>query len=116
MLKILFPFILHKGAAIKGLKEGLNEYSKTINAHVKNEFSEIKLIQESANKIKTELKNELDEFKALRTKIEEYRDLIFSKDGVKENIENLLNSSQSKLSQIEELHTILNTQLTQQIE
>lgn len=104
LLQIVFPFILHKGKATKGLREGLDEYSKTINAHVKNEFSEIKLIQESANKIKTELKNELDEFKALRTKIEEYRDLIFSKDGVKENIENLLNSSQSKLSQIEELH------------
>ena len=104
LLQIVFPFILHKGKAIKGLRIGLNEYSKTINAHVENEFSEIKSIQESANKIKTKLKNELDEFKTLRTKIEEYRDLIFSADGVKENIENLLKSSESKLSEIEKLH------------
>lgn len=104
LLKILFPFILHKGKAIKGLRMGLNEYSKTINAHVENEFSEIKSIQESANEIKTKLKNELDEFEALRTEIEEYRDLIFSTDGVKKNIENLLKSSESKLSEIEELH------------
>ena len=104
VLQIVFPFILHKGKAIKGLRIGLNEYSKTINAHVENEFSEIKSIQESANEIKTELKNELDEFEALRTEIEEYRDLIFSADGVKKNIENLLKSSESKLSEIEELH------------
>ena len=97
VLQIVFPFILHKGKAIKGLRIGLNEYSKTINAHVENEFSEIKSIQESANEIKTELKNELDEFEALRTEIEEYRDLIFSADGVKKNIENLLKSSESKL-------------------
>lgn len=104
LLQIVFPFILHKGKATKGLRIGLNEYSKTINAHVENEFSEIKSIQESANKIKTELKNELDEFKTLRTEIEEYRDLIFSANGVKKNIENLLKSSESKLSEIEELH------------
>ena len=104
LLQIVFPFILHKGKAIKGLRIGLNEYSKTINTHVENEFSEIKSIQESANKIKTELKNELDEFKTLRTEIEEYRDLIFSADGMKENIENLLKSSESKLSEIEKLH------------
>lgn len=104
LLQIVFPFILHKGKATKGLIIGLNEYSKTINAHVENEFSEIKSIQESANKIKTELKNELDEFEALRTEIEGYRNLIFSKDGIKENIENLLSSSESKLSDIEKLH------------
>lgn len=104
LLQIVFPFILHKGKAIKGLRVGLNEYSKTINAHVENEFSEIKLIQESANKIKAELKDKLDDFEALRTEIEEYRDSIFSEDGVKESIENLLNNSESKLSEIEELH------------
>ena len=104
LLQIVFPFILHKGKATKGLRIGLNEYSKTINAHVENEFSEIKSIQESANKIKTELKNELDEFEALRTEIEGYRNLIFSEDGIKENIENLLSSSESKLSDIEKLH------------
>lgn len=104
LLQIIFPFILHKGKAIKGLSIGLNEYSKTINAHVENEFSKIKLIQESADNIKVELKNKLNEFETLRNEIEEYRDSIFSEDGVKESIENLLNSSQSKLSEIEELH------------
>lgn len=104
LLQIVFPFILHKGGTIKGLKMGLNEYSKTINAHVENEFSEIKSIRESANKIKAELKNELDKLEALRTEIEEYRDLIFSADGVKESIENLFNRSHSKLFEIEELH------------
>lgn len=104
LLKIVFPFVLHKGKAIKGLRFGLSEYSKTINEHVKNGFSEIKLAQENAIKIKSELNDELDEFHRLRAEIEEYRDLIFSADGVKEKIEDLLHNSELKLSEIEGLH------------
>lgn len=104
LLQIVFPFVLHKGKAIKGLRVGLNEYSKTINEHVENGFSEIKLTQENAIKIKSELENELDEFQRVRTEIEEYRDSIFSKDGIKDNIEKLLSDSESKLSEIDELH------------
>lgn len=104
LLQIVFPFILHKGKAIKGLRVGLNDYSKTITNHVENGFSEIKLTQENANKIKVKLENELDEFQTLRAEMEEYRDLIFSEDGIKEKIEDLLNNSASKLSEIEGLH------------
>lgn len=104
LLQIVFPFVLHKGKAIKGLRVGLNEYSKTINEHVENGFSEIKLTQENAIKIKSELENELDEFQRVRTEIEEYRDSIFSKDGIKDNVEKLLSDSESKLSEIDELH------------
>lgn len=104
LLQIVFPFILHKGKAIKGLRVGLNDYSKTIINHVENGFSEIKLTQENANKIKVKLENELDEFQTLRAEMKEYRDLIFSEDGIKEKIEDLLNNSASKLSEIEGLH------------
>lgn len=104
LLQIVFPFILHKGKAIKGLRVGLNDYSKTITNHVENGFSEIKLTQENANKIKVKLENELDEFQTLRAEMKEYRDLIFSEDGIKEKIEDLLNNSASKLSEIEGLH------------
>ncbi len=104
LLQIVFPFVLHKGKAIKGLRVGLNDYSKTITNHVENGFSEIKLTQENANKIKVKLENELDEFQTLRAEMEEYRDLIFSEDGIKEKIEDLLNNSASKLSEIEGLH------------
>ena len=104
LLQIVFPFVLHKGKAIKGLRVGLNDYSKTITNYVENGFSEIKLTQENANKIKVKLENELDEFQTLRAEMEEYRDLIFSEDGIKEKIEDLLNNSASKLSEIEGLH------------
>lgn len=104
LLQIVFPFVLHKGKAIKGLRVGLNDYSKTITNHVENGFSEIKLTQENANKIKVKLENELDEFQTLRAEMEEYRDLIFSEDGIKEKIEDLMNNSASKLSEIEGLH------------
>lgn len=104
LLQIVFPFILHKGKAIKGLRVGLNDYSKTITNHVENGFSEIKLTQENANKIKVKLENELDEFQTLRAEIEEYRNLIFSDDGIKNKIENVLSNSESKLSEIEGLH------------
>jgi len=104
LLQSIFPFILHKGKAIKGLRVGLNEYSKTITNHVENGFSEIKLTQENANKIKVKLENELDEFQTLRAEIEEYRNLIFSDDGIKNKIENVLSNSESKLSEIEGLH------------
>jgi hypothetical protein len=86
------------------LRVGLNEYSKTITNHVENGFSEIKLTQENANKIKVKLENELDEFQTLRAEIEEYRNLIFSDDGIKNKIENVLSNSESKLSEIEGLH------------
>lgn len=105
LLQIIFPFILHKGKAIKGLRLGLNEYSKTINNHVENGFSEIKSIQENANAVKTKLNAELDNFLNLREEIEEYRESIFSDDGMKEKVEKLLNDSALKLSEIEELHT-----------
>lgn len=45
LLQIVFSFILDKGKSVKGLRLGLNEYSKTINNHVKNGFLEIKSIQ-----------------------------------------------------------------------
>ena len=105
LLKIVFPFVLHKGKAIKGLRVGLSEYSKTINEHVKNGFSEIKLTQENAIKIKSELNDELDEFHRLRAEIEEYRDSIFSEDGLKDNVEKLLNDSELKLSEVKRLHS-----------
>lgn len=105
LLKIVFPFVLHKGKAIKGLRFGLSEYSKTINEHVKNGFSEIKLAQENAIKIKSELNDELDEFHRLRAEIEEYRDSIFSEDGLKDNVEKLLNDSELKLYEVKRLHS-----------
>lgn len=105
LLKIVFPFVLYKGKAIKGLRFGLSEYSKTINEHVKNGFSEIKLAQENAIKIKSELNDELDEFHRLRAEIEEYRDSIFSEDGLKDNVEKLLNDSELKLYEVKRLHS-----------
>ena len=105
LLQIVFPFVLHKGKAIKGLRFGLSEYSKTINEHVKNGFSEIKLAQENAIKIKSELNDELDEFHRLRAEIEEYRDSIFSEDGLKDNVEKLLNDSELKLYEVKRLHS-----------
>ena len=104
LLQIIFPFILHKGKAIKGLRLGLNEYSKAINNHVENEFLEIKSIQENANAIETKLNTELDNFLKLRKEIEEYRESIFSDDGMKEKVEKLLSNSEVKLSEIERLH------------
>lgn len=104
LLQIIFPFILHKGKAIKGLRLGLNEYSKTINNHVENGFSEIKSIQENANAIETKLNTELDNFLKLKEEIEKYRESIFSDDGMKEKIEELLSNSEVKLSEIERLH------------
>lgn len=104
LLQIIFPFILHKGKAIKGLRLRLNEYSKTINNHVENGFSEIKSIQENANAIETKLNTELDNFLKLREEIEKYRESIFSDDGMKEKVEELLSNSEAKLSEIERLH------------
>lgn len=104
LLQIIFPFVLHKGKAIKGLREGLNDYSKTITNHIENDFLEIKSIKDNSNGIKAELKNNLNEFERLRTEIEDYRDLLFLEDGIKESIEKLLNSSKSKLSDIEGFH------------
>ena len=92
LLQIIFPFILHKGKAVKGLRLGLNEYSKTVNNYIENGFSEIKSIQENANAIKTKLNTELDNFLKLREEIEEYRELIFSDDGMKEKVEELLSN------------------------
>lgn len=103
LLQIVFPFILHKGKATKGLRMGLNEYSKAITNHVENGFLEIKLAQENVSKIKTELENELNGFRSIRSEIEEFRNLIFSNEGIKKKIEELLNDSESKLSEIEEL-------------
>lgn len=105
LLQIVFPFILDKGKSVKGLRLGLNEYSKTINNHVKNGFLEIKSIQESSNIIKKELNAEFDKISYLRKEIEEYKESIFSDNGIKENIEKLLNNSELKLSEIEKLHT-----------
>ena len=104
LLQSIFPFILHKGKAIKGLRVGLNEYSKTVTDHVANGFSEIETTKKNASEIKVKLENELDYFRELRAEIEEYRDLIFLEDGIKEKIEDLLNNSASKLSEIEGLH------------
>ena len=104
LLQIVFPFVLYKGKAIKGLRIGLDEYSKTINEHVENGFSEIKLTQENAIKIKSELENELDNFKRLRSEIEEYRNSIFSVDGIKDNVKKLLSDSELKLSEVDKLH------------
>ncbi len=104
LLRVVFPFILHKGKAVKGLRLGLNEYSKAINNHVENGFSEIKSIQERVNAIETKLNAELNNFLKLRKEIEEYRESIFSDDGTKEKIEELLNNSKVKLSEIERLH------------
>ena len=104
LLQIIFPFILHKGKAIKGLRVGLNEYSKTVTDHVVNGFSEIELTKKNAKEIQVELENELDNFRNLKAEIEEYRNLIFSADGVKEKIEDLLHNSELKLSEIEGLH------------
>ena len=104
LLQIVFPFVLYKGKAIKGLRIGLDEYSKTINEYVENGFSEIKLTQENAIKIKSELENELDNFKRLRSEIEEYRNSIFSKDGIKDNVEKLLSDSELKLSEVDKIH------------
>lgn len=103
LLQIVFPFILHKGKATKGLRMGLDEYSKAITNHVENGFLEIKLAQENVSKIKTELENELNRFRSIRSEIEEFRNLIFSNEGIKKKIEELLNDSESKLSEIEEL-------------
>lgn len=47
----------------------------------------------------------MDNFLNLREEIEEYRESIFSDDGMKEKVEKLLNDSALKLSEIEELHT-----------
>lgn len=104
LLRVVFPFILHKGKAVKGLRLGLNEYSKAINNHVENGFSEIKSIQERVNAIETKLNAELNNFLKLRKEIEEYRESIFSDDGTKEKIEELVNNSKVKLSEIERLH------------
>lgn len=104
LLQSIFPFILHKGKAIKGLRVGLNEYSKAVTDHVANGFSEIETTKKNASEIKVKLENELDYFRELRAEIEEYRDLIFLEDGIKEKIEDLLNNSASKLSEIEGLH------------
>lgn len=52
LLQIVFPFILHKGKAIKGLRVGLNEYSKTITNHVANGFSEIETTKKMQVKLK----------------------------------------------------------------
>lgn len=104
LLQIVFPFILHKGKAIKGLRVGLNEYSKTITNHVANGFSEIETTKKNASEIKVKLENELDYFQGLRAEIEEYRNLIFSDDGIKNKIEDVLSNSESKLSEIEGLH------------
>lgn len=104
LLQIVFPFILHKGKAIKGLRVGLNEYSKTITNHVANGFSEIETTKKNASEIKVKLENELDYFRGLRAEIEEYRNLIFSDDGIKNKIEDVLSNSESKLSEIEGLH------------
>ncbi|AAU37591.1 hypothetical protein [[Mannheimia] succiniciproducens] len=104
LLKIIFPFILHKGKAIKGLRLGLNEYSKAITDYVENKFSEIKVTQENIDAIENKLNDELGKFSALREELEEYGESIFSENGVKDKIEELLNNSESKLSEIEELH------------
>lgn len=104
LLKTIFPFILHKGKAIKGLRLGLNEYSKAITDYVENRFSEIKVTQENIGAIENKLNDELGNFSALREELEEYGESIFSESGVKEKIEELLNNSESKLSEIKELH------------
>lgn len=104
LLQIIFPFILHKGKAVKGLRLGLNEYSKAITNHAENGFSEIKLIQEKSHDIKDKLNIELSEFSTFREEIEGYRESVFSEDGMKEKIEELLNSSERRLSKIEELY------------
>ena len=104
LLQIIFPFILHKGKATKGLRLGLNEYSKTIIDHVENKFSEMQLIQDQAGEIKDKLSFELDKFTDLKDEIEKYRESVFSRDGIKEKIEVLINDSEQQLSEIKEIY------------
>lgn len=105
LLQIIFPFSLYKGEALKGLRLGLDEYLKTINNHMENEFPKIKLTQENAVQIESELENELNQFKNLRTGIERYSNSIFSNDGIRDNIGKLLSDSKSKSSEIKSFHT-----------
>ena len=107
LLQIIFPFILQKDKAIKGSLLSLKEYSETIANYVENKVGEIELFQKNASKVKSELENEMSRSQMLRTEIEEYRDSIFSKGGIKDSIEHLLNNLKSESSEITKFKNLI---------
>jgi hypothetical protein len=107
LLQVIFPFILQKDKAIKGTLLSLKEYSETIANYVENKVGEIELFQKNASKVKSELENERSRSQMLRTEIEEYRDSIFSKRGIKDSIEHLLNNLKSESSEITKFNNLI---------
>ena len=107
LLQVIFPFILQKDKAIKGTLLSLKEYSETIANYVENKVGEIELFQKNASKVKSELENERSRSQMLRTEIEEYRDSIFSKRGIKDSIEHLLNNFKSESSEITKFNNLI---------
>lgn len=107
LLQVIFPFILQKDKAIKGTLLSLKEYSETIANYVENKVGELELFQKNASKVKSELENEMSRSQMLRTEIEEYRDSIFSKRGIKDSIEHLLNNLKSKSSEITKFNNLI---------
>lgn len=107
LLQVIFPFILQKDKTIKGTLLSLKEYSETIANYVENKVGEIELFQKNASKVKSELENERSRSQMLRTEIEEYRDSIFSKRGIKDSIEHLLNNLKSESSEITKFNNLI---------
>ena len=103
LLEYFIPFLMYKNG-IRESKKGLSEYFKAIENHANNGFSEIKSIHDSCSQIKNKLEDTQTDILASKEKVDEFRESVFSDNGLKIQAEMLLNDSKNELLEIEELY------------